>query len=113
MRSCRIRLASKGLTGTPFTHGELPETYLAPMGHRRRYRTDHAHILTADRDGAPRLSCDLPGGPHGGIFISVFEHDDAAFLLPVQQPGNELQSFVHGFTRLPGHSALPAKGPIV
>lgn len=37
------------------------------MGHRRRYRTDQAHILTADSDGAPGLSCDLPGGPHGGI----------------------------------------------
>src|SRR5579872_6054800 len=32
-------------------------------------------------------------------------------LLSIQQPGNELQSFVHGFTHLPGHLALPAKGP--
>lgn len=34
-------------------------------------------------------------------------------LLAIQESGNELQSFVHGFTRLPGHLALPAKGPIV
>ena len=33
--------------------------------------------------------------------------------LAVQKPSNELQSFVHGFTRFPGHLALPAKGPIV
>jgi predicted N-formylglutamate amidohydrolase len=34
-------------------------------------------------------------------------------LLPVQQPSNELQTLIHGFTHLPGHLALPAKGPIV
>jgi hypothetical protein len=34
-------------------------------------------------------------------------------LLPVQQPGNELYTLIHGFTHLPGHLALPAKGPIV
>jgi hypothetical protein len=34
-------------------------------------------------------------------------------LLPVQQPGNKLQTLIHEFTRLPGHLALPAKGPIV
>lgn len=34
-------------------------------------------------------------------------------LLPVKQPGDKLQPFIHGFTRLPGHLALPAKGPIV
>lgn len=34
-------------------------------------------------------------------------------LLPIKQPGDKLQPFIHGFTRLPGHLALPAKGPIV
>jgi hypothetical protein len=34
-------------------------------------------------------------------------------LLPVQQSSNELQTLIHGFTHLPGHLALPAKGPIV
>ena len=34
-------------------------------------------------------------------------------LIAVQSPGMELQSFVHGVTHLPGHLALPAKGPIV
>jgi hypothetical protein len=34
-------------------------------------------------------------------------------LLSVQQPGNELQPFIHEITLLPGHFALLAKGPIV
>ena len=34
-------------------------------------------------------------------------------LFPVQDAGDELETLVHGFTRLPGHFALPAKGPIV
>jgi hypothetical protein len=34
-------------------------------------------------------------------------------LLTVQQPGNELQPFIHELTLLPGHLALLAKGPIV
>jgi len=38
---------------------------------------------------------------------------DRSHLLAVQQPGDELQPFIHGFTLLPGHFALPAKGPIV
>ena len=38
---------------------------------------------------------------------------EPSHLLPVQQPRNEFKTFVHEFTRLPGHSALPAKGPIV
>jgi hypothetical protein len=34
-------------------------------------------------------------------------------LLAVQQPGNELQPFIHRITLLPGHFALLAKDPIV
>jgi len=34
-------------------------------------------------------------------------------LLAVQEASNELQTLIHGFTRFPGHLALPAKGPIV
>jgi hypothetical protein len=30
-----------------------------------------------------------------------------------EQPGDELQPFIHRVTLLPGHFALPAKGPIV
>jgi hypothetical protein len=37
----------------------------------------------------------------------------ARHLLAIQQPGYELQTLIHGFTRLPGHLALLAKGPIV
>lgn len=33
--------------------------------------------------------------------------------IAVQQAGNELQPFIHRVTLLPGHFALPAKGPIV
>jgi len=34
-------------------------------------------------------------------------------LVAVQQSGDELQPFIHWVTLLPGHFALPAKGPIV
>jgi hypothetical protein len=40
-----------------------------------------------------------------------FESFRARHLLPVQQPTNELHALIHGFTRLPGHFALPAEGP--
>ena len=34
-------------------------------------------------------------------------------LLPVQQPSDELEPFIHVVTLLPGHFCSPAKGPIV
>ena len=52
---------------------------------------------------------DLVAGLAGDPELST----QARHLLAVQPRGNELQSFVHGFTPFPGHLALPAKGPIV
>ena len=34
-------------------------------------------------------------------------------LLPVQQPGDELEALIHRVTLLPGHVCSPAKSPIV
>src|ERR1700745_1016878 len=38
--------------------------------------------------------------------------EENGHLLAAQKPSNELQSFVHGFTRFPGHLALPQKAQL-
>jgi len=48
-----------------------------------------------------------------GLARDVEVSADSGHLLAVQEPGNELKPFIHRFTHLPGHFALPAKGPIV
>ena len=58
-------------------------------------------------------------GPKGlatgsSLHVSSMENSGTGrHLFPVQDAGDELETLVHGFTRLPRHFALPAKGPIV
>jgi hypothetical protein len=60
-----------------------------------------ADVVIAPEDRVAGLARDVEVPAHRG------------HLLPLQEPGNELQPFINLVTLLPGHFALPAKGPIV